>query len=150
MGELQVKLNHAKHHFDKLGLRWTAKREQVLSCLLESNRAISAYELADLCKASSGQSIPAMSVYRILDLLAENGLVHKLNLANKYVACAHIICSHSHGQPQFLICSKCSAVKEVTISDNTMNELQLAVDCSGFVLQSPQIEMNCLCSACAA
>ena len=54
---------------------------------------MSAYELVDYCKETYGVSPPPMSVYRILDFLQQERLVHKLNLANKYIACAHITLS---------------------------------------------------------
>jgi len=149
MTNVQTSLKHAQEHFAKNGVRWTEKRARVLAGLVGVDRALSAYELADICKAS-GDPIPPMSIYRILDLLAENGLVHKLNLANKYVACAHISCSHSHQIPQFLICDRCSAVKEISISPSAMAELQQAMMDSGFTLQSPQIEMNCRCDECSS
>ena len=109
---------------------------------------MSAYELVDYCKEHYGESIPAMSVYRILDFLQEEHLVHKLNLANKYIACAHITCAHEHGVPQFLICGSCQKVEEITINKSTINTLRKNVEGAGFHLVSPQLEMNCLCSDC--
>lgn len=109
---------------------------------------MSAYEVVDYCKETYKESIPAMSVYRILDFLQEEGLVHKLKLANKYVACAHIICEHSHGVPQFLICGECQKVEEISISKRTIAELEKNVEQAGFHLVSPQLEMNCICASC--
>ena len=116
--------------------------------LIQSGKALSAYELIDFCKEQYAESIPAMSVYRILEFLEKELLVHKLNLANKYVACAHISCDHAHGVPQFLICGKCSKVKEINIKPSTVADLQLTVREAGFKLISPQLEMNCLCDDC--
>ena len=89
-----------------------------------------------------------MSVYRILDFLQEQRLVHKLNLANKYVACAHITCAHAHGVPQFLICGECQRVEEINVARSTINALKRNVHEAGFELVSPQLEMNCICAAC--
>lgn len=141
-------IQHAEQHCKAHGTRLTVKRKQVLAGLIQSGKALSAYELIDFCKEQYAESIPAMSVYRILEFLEKELLVHKLNLANKYVACAHISCDHAHGVPQFLICGKCSKVKEINIKPSTVADLQLTVREAGFKLISPQLEMNCLCDDC--
>ena len=150
MSKVQAALEHAERHCQQSGARLTPKRKQVLSALLQSGRALSAYDLVDYCKSEFGETIPAMSVYRILDFLQGEQLVHKLNLANKYVACSHITCDHEHQVPQFLICGQCQAVKEIGISKETLTSLRHNVEEAGFHLLSPQIEMNCLCERCMA
>ena len=149
MSKVQTIIDHAEKHCKAHGARLTDKRKQVLSGLLQSEKALSAYELVDYCKDTFGKSIPAMSVYRILDFLQEEQLVHKLNLANKYIACSHITCDHSHDVPQFLICGECQRVEEISISKSTIEGLQNNVKQAGFHLISPQLEMNCLCDSCA-
>lgn len=141
-------VSHAESHCKAHGARLTNKRKIILSGLLEVGKAMSAYELVDYCKDQYGESIPAMSVYRILDFLQEEHLVHKLNLANKYIACAHITCDHAHGVPQFLICGNCQRVEEIAINKSTINTLRRNVENAGFHLTSPQLEMNCLCNDC--
>lgn len=148
MGKVEKIIQHAEQHCKEHGARLTNKRKQVLSGLLKSKKALSAYELADYCKEEFGEAIPAMSVYRILDFLKDEHLVHKLNLANKYVACSHITCDHDHGVPQFLICGKCQKVDEIAISKSTMTELQNNITQAGFHLMSQQLELDCLCDDC--
>ena len=150
MDDIQKVIEHAERHCEAHGTRLTNKRKQVLSGLLYARKALSAYELMDYCKTEFGENIPAMSVYRILNFFQGKQLVHKLNLANKYVACAHITCNHSHGIPQFLICGKCQLVKEISIDRSTIATLQKNVDQAGFHLMSPQLEMNCICETCTA
>lgn len=134
----------------KAMVRLTTKRKQVLSLLAQTNKALSAYDLIDLFVKENGEKIPAMSVYRILDFLEAEHLVHKLKLANKFIACSHITCKHEHGVPQFLICSVCNAVKEITVNKSTINELNQSVEQAGFKLVSPQLEINCICNDCLA
>lgn len=149
MSHIDNIIQHAEQHCKGNGARLTAKRKQILAQLIQSNKALSAYELMDRYKDQYHENIPAMSVYRILEFLEGEHLVHKLNLANKYVACAHISCDHSHGVQQFLICGNCSKVKEVNISQSTISELNETVKDAGYQLVSPQIEINCLCNDCA-
>ncbi len=148
MNDVDSIIQHAERHCKMHGVRLTDKRKQVLSGLIQSEKALSAYELIDFCKELYGNNIPAMSIYRILDFLEEEHLAHKLNLANKYVVCAHISCNRAHGVQQFLICGSCSKVKEISIESTTISELQASVQEAGFELISPQLEMNCLCEDC--
>ncbi len=148
MNRVQNIIEHAEQHCKEHGARLTNKRKHVLSGLLASEIALSAYELTEYCKTEFDEAIPAMSVYRILEFLEEEHLVHKLKLANKYVACAHITCDHDHGVQQFLICNECQRVKEISIDKSTIKKLQRNVEDAGFHLLSPQLEMNCLCERC--
>lgn len=149
MNKVNTIIEHAEEHCKSHGARLTVKRKQVLASLVQSDKALSAYDVIDSCKQEFNENIPAMSVYRILEFLEGENLVHKLKLANKYVACSHITCGHDHGVPQFLICSTCNRVKEISIKTATMAELESDVEQAGFKLASPQLEMNCICNACA-
>jgi Fur family transcriptional regulator, zinc uptake regulator len=148
MNHVDRVIGHAEQHCKAHGARLTVKRKQVLAGLIQSKKALSAYELIDVCKQQSGESMPAMSVYRILEFLEDEHLVHKLSLINKYVACSHISCSHAHAVPQFLICKRCSKVKEIDIKPVTINDLRASVNEAGFELINTQLEMNCLCEGC--
>lgn len=148
MNKEQKVLLHAENHCTANGTRLTAKRKLVLSGLLRSNKALSAYDLIEYCQQEFGEMFQAMSVYRILEFLEDEHLVHKLKLANKYVACSHISCEHEHAVPQFLICGKCDKVKEISIDKSLIDEFQSNVDDAGFQLISPQFEMNCICKKC--
>jgi len=148
MSRVQSIIAHAEKHCKEHGTRLTDKRKEVLSGLLQSEKALSAYELTDYCNNNFGNKIPTMSVYRILEFLQSENLVHKLNLANKFVACSHITCSHEHEEPQFLICAECQQVKEIGIKSSTIIALQQNVEAAGFHLLSSQLEMDCICEQC--
>ncbi|WP_163930941.1 Fur family transcriptional regulator [Paraferrimonas sp. SM1919] len=137
-------LEHAKEQ-----VKLTPKREAVLNALLMTEKACSAYELIDFCKAKLDLSFSAMSIYRILDFLKEQQLVHKLEVANKYVACAHISCDHQHGAPQFLICESCDKVKEIHIEQSINDALKDNIAKAGYTLKSPQLELTGLCENCS-
>ena len=150
MANLKTTMDSAEKQCQARGTRLTEKRKTVLKGLVKSKHAMTAYELVDHCKEELGESIPAMSVYRILEFLESENLVHKLKLANRYVACIHIACDHSHGAPQFLICTQCYRVEEVDITRTTMNALRRNVEGAGFALVSEQIELDCICANCAS
>ena len=142
-------LEHAERQCADSGRRLTEKRRQVLAGLLESDKALSAYELADVCREKLGADLLPMSVYRILAFLEDADLVHRLNLANKYVACSHIACDHAHESPQFLICKSCHHVSEVAFPRTTINSIAKTIDAAGYQLASDQLEVDCLCHSCA-
>ena len=142
---IQNALRQAESYCESRGSRLTEKRRQVLMGLLNSKKALSAYELADYCREELGYQLPVMSVYRILEFLGEEDLVHRLSLAKKYVACAHIACKHDHELPQFLICKNCSGVQEVSIDAKLIKSLNKSVTDAGFHLTSQQLEFDCLC-----
>ena len=130
------------------GIRFTKRRKQVLSVLIKANVALSAYEIAERCNADSDSNMPAMSVYRILDFLQNQNLIHRLEIANKYVSCSHVTCSHEHGQSQFLICGGCRHVEEIYLSPDAVDALQTAASSAGFRAISPQLEIKGWCAEC--
>ncbi|WP_231758356.1 Fur family transcriptional regulator [Microbulbifer elongatus] len=152
MNKRQVEqiLNRADERCRAKGVRFTEKRQNILRALLKSPVPLSAYEIADVYREATGETIQAMSVYRMLDFLVENSLVHKLASANKFVACSHIACDHDHETPQFLICERCGAVKEVGIKGDVIQSLQKGAANAGWQLLSPALELPCLCDRCAA
>lgn len=149
MRTIEETIHHAERKCRDRGTRLTPKRKLVLSCLLRSNKAMSAYELVDFSKDELGEAISAMSMYRILDFLQEEQFVHKLNLAKKFIACTHIDCGHSHDAPQFLICAECQRVEEINLGNKMALELKHNAEKVGFQLASTQLEVNCLCGDCS-
>ena len=146
--KVQAIVEHAEQQCKKNGVRLTEKRKHILAALLHSGKALSAYELVGYCKEQLGETIPAMSVYRILGFLQSQQLVHKLDLVNKYIACAHITCHHKHAVSQFLICKQCQRVKEINLRHSVIHSLLQEVYDTDFELDSPQLEINGLCGSC--
>lgn len=147
--QLNRVIDQAKQVCAFSGGRLTEKRSGVLEVLLSSGTPLSAYEITDAYSIAFGKSMPTMSVYRILEFLEAENLVHKLSTTNKYVACSHITCSHPHDIPQFLICSQCKNVKEISISKSMIDELRVLVEKAGYTLTQPQFELECCCNNCS-
>lgn len=130
------------------GAKLTSKRKNVLIVLLASTTPLSAYEIVERYKAQFQESLPVMSVYRMLDFLIQEKLVHKLETASQYMSCAHIACDHQHETPQFLICDRCGNVKEVGIKKRIMDELERSIRSTGFALAHRQLELHGVCKHC--
>lgn len=146
--KLQSILHRAEDMCSHSGGRLTEKRKRILALLLQSSTPLSAYEVADAYNRTAEANMPPMSVYRILDFLEAQLLVHKLDSANKYIACSHIACDHAHQVPQFLICSQCQRVKEIAIPKKIVDELEKQVQESGYKMVNSQLELQCVCESC--
>lgn len=130
------------------GSRLTEKRKKILEIMVSSDVPLSPYEVVDQYNELAASKMPANSAYRILDFLVSENLAHKLASAQKYVACSHIACDHSHAVPQFLICGQCQNVQEVGIQAELMKQLKNNVESSGYTMTSQQLEIQCLCPDC--
>lgn len=141
-------IQQAEKNCVEQGGRLTPKRRHVLEILLNEPQPLSAYEIAESYQQMVGDTIPAMSVYRMLEFLMTQGLVHKLSSANKFIACSHIACDHAHQSPQFLICDSCKSVREVGIDNQLISALEKSIQDNHFQLNSPQLELHGLCEKC--
>jgi Fur family zinc uptake transcriptional regulator len=128
----------------KRGARLTAQRRTVLELLCASDRPLSAYEILDRMRATTRNPAPP-TVYRALDFLREQGLVHKLESLHAFVGCSHP--EHPH-YSQFLICGECGGVSEME-SDAIAQSLQSAAKSTGFMARRPVVEILGTCARCA-
>ncbi len=132
------------------GVPITEKRVNLFSILLQTQKAVSAYELADEYERMFHEPVPVVTVYRVMEFLQREHLVHKLETANKFIVCSHIDCKKKHSASQFLICRECFTVKELSVNSAKYEELKLMIQQAGFLLDSPQFELNCICQSCHA
>ncbi len=91
------------------GVRLTPLRRRVLELLWDSHAPAGAYDLLRRLATETERSAPP-TVYRALDFLLAQGLIHRIESLNAYVGCVHP--DGSHGA-QFLICGDCGAAAEV-------------------------------------
>lgn len=138
----------ARAECDRAGVKLTPKRQNILAVLLRSQSPLSAYDIVENYRIAHNESLPAMSVYRILDFLVVNKLVHKLETTNQFLPCAHITCDHEHEIPQFLICDNCHAVAEVGLRRTLVKELHESVKKTGFEMLNQQLELHGICAKC--
>lgn len=153
MSEVESLLERAAAECRARGAQLTELRRQVLALVLASPAPIGAYALLDRLRAERPGAAPP-TVYRALDFLLEQGLVHKVERLNAFVGCAGpgapAACRHGHDHPhQFLICGRCGATAE--ICDHRVAEaLAAAARAAGFRPERMTVEVEGLCGACAA
>ena len=126
------------------GARLTPLRRKVLELVWESHRAVKAYDLLARIKPLEQAAKPA-TVYRALDFLIGQGLVHRVESLNAFIGCANL--EHSH-QLLLLICEQCQEVEERPAAEAlaaVASEIRLA----DFTAHRQAIEVHGLCGQCA-
>jgi Fur family zinc uptake transcriptional regulator len=148
MADIQACLTQAEKICRLKGLILTTKRKLILTALLQIKRAVSAYELIELLETQFKESLAPMSIYRSLAFLEKCHLVHKLNIANKYVACADIINEAPHEASPLFFCQQCQRVDEVMLEPTKISDLDNKAKQFGYQILSSHIELNCICNSC--
>ncbi len=139
-------LAHAETLCAKRAQRLTPIRRQVLEVLLGSHKPLGAYEIIERAGGKNARRAP-ITVYRALNFLRGQGLVHRIESRNAFVACVN---NHANGDlVVFLICERCGEVGEAsatTVSEN----LKTAARAAGFTPKTPVIEIGGVCAHCRA
>ena len=123
-------------------LRFTELRRRVLELVWQNHGAAKAYDLLE--QLGDDYSAKPPTVYRALDFLQENGLVHKINSLNAYVGCEHPL---EHNDCFFLICSNCEEVAECCAGEVAAS-LRKMVRGKNFKPTHTTLEIEGLCSQC--
>ncbi|NVJ98641.1 MAG: transcriptional repressor [Alphaproteobacteria bacterium] len=125
------------------GSRFTDLRRRILKMIWQGHKAVKAYDLLDQL-ANEGGSAKPPTVYRALDFLMEEGLVHKIESLNAYIGCPHPGDDHVS---QFLICDSCENVREVA-SDELKESVLSAASEASFKIRRQTLELHGVCSDC--
>lgn len=124
-------------------LRLTARRRQVLEILLASHQPMGAYDiLAELNRGAEAERIAPPIVYRALEFLAAEGLIHRIESRNAYISCAR---PGHRRDASFLICRACDRVAEL---HNEEPDLLAQADNLGFAVDHSVVEVTGICAAC--
>jgi Fur family zinc uptake transcriptional regulator len=135
---------HAEAQCTTRAQRLTPIRRQVLEALLASHNPLGAYEIIERLAQKNDRPAP-ITIYRALDFLRENGLVHRIESRNAFVACVH---NHAGDDlVVFLICERCGAVGEGP-GAAFAEALKTSSRAAGFSPKSPVIEIAGICSHC--
>lgn len=125
------------------GARLTALRRQVLRIILTSTRPQGAYAILDMLRADGRRGAPP-TVYRALDFLLEQGLIHRLASRNAFVGCRQ---PHRHHNGQFLICRRCGHVDELN-SRTVEHAIREQAAGRGFRIEVETVEILGRCRDC--
>ena len=130
---------------EERGVRFTELRKTVLGLVWRGHESVKAYDLLDQLAGLGGSAKPP-TVYRALEFLMEQGLVHKIESLNAYVGCPHPGEDHVS---QFFICDSCGHVEEVNIPnlEVLINEQALK---GGFKIYRQTVEIRGQCKGCTS
>ena len=124
-------------------LRLTPRRRQVFEIMLTSHQPMGAYEiLARLNRAGSTDRVAPPIVYRALEFLMAEGLIHRIESRNAFITCVH---PGHESAAQFLICRDCEQVAEIETSEQS---LLAAADNLGFAVDHSVVEITGVCAEC--
>jgi Fur family zinc uptake transcriptional regulator len=138
-----MSLQSAAEFCRRVGARLTRLRQNVLMLVLAAERPLTAYEILDLLRPKDPSATPA-GVYRSLDFLTELGLVHRIDSAKSFIACA--MPDHAHPS-QMLVCRRCGTVVE-TEDPQVAQATESLGRRLGFALDRNTIEFVGLCPSC--
>lgn len=171
--DVAERLTAAKEQCRLNGARFTSLRQQIYQLVLEANQPIGAYDLitqlqqirlsktdnsddsqqshsqspsssAQSSKKQTPKNVAPPTVYRSLEFLLSEGLIHQLTSINAYVPCCHPRAQHTAA---FLICSQCQRVQECS-SLPVQEMMSFAEQDVGFVVERSVIELSGRCQAC--
>ncbi len=140
---MDAALARAARLCERRGVRLTRLRRRVLELVWRGHCAVKAYDLLRDLGDEHGAAKPP-TVYRALDFLIEQGLVHRLESLNAYVGCPTPDGQH---EGQFLICDSCGEVSEVQAPEVRTAISDHAADL-GFAVAQHTIEVHGTCQSC--
>lgn len=119
----------------------TKARINILEIFNKSKSPISAYKIQEII----GKKADITTIYRNLDLLEKNKLVHQVKISGGYFKCAFL---GSHGVHSFMVCESCDSTEEF-ISPMCCSEHELkATKEKKFRCQNHFYEILGKCSTC--
>jgi Fur family transcriptional regulator, zinc uptake regulator len=124
-------------------LRFTPLRRRVLELVWSSHKPVGAYALLDELRNEDLGSAPP-TIYRALDFLIENGLIHRIERMNAFVGCSHPGEQH---RGFFLICGECGNAEELE-SESVAASIVASAGRHGFAARDMTLEVTGTCAEC--
>lgn len=125
-----------------IGARVTRARVEVLTVLLEAERALSHHEVET--RIGRAVAVDRVTVYRVLDWLSREGLAHRIVAEDRvwrYNASEH---AHAHAHAHFQ-CARCGTV----VCLDELDEPSPVSVPKGFVLHEVTLTAKGFCATCA-
>ncbi len=135
------------------GVRFTPLRQQIYELVLQAKQPVGAYDLITQLQQKrllavdneqQAKNVAPPTVYRSLEFLLSEGLIHQLTSINAYVPCCHPRAEHAAA---FLICDYCQRVQECS-SLPVQEMMSFAEQDVGFMVNRSVIELSGRCQDC--
>jgi len=125
------------------GVRLTDIRRQVFELVWQSHAPVGAYDVLERLSTGARKAQPP-TVYRALDFLLAQGLIHRIESLNAYIGCATPDNDHAG---QFLICRDCGMAAEL-IDRRIDAAIGKGAQAVGFCIEHPTVELEGVCAKC--
>lgn len=142
-GALEEMLDAAEALCEGRGRQLTPLRRRVLQLIAEQDHPVGAYELIDRLSAERGRTAPP-TIYRTLEFLQAEGLVHRIESLNAFVACPHPERPHA---TQFFICKSCGTTFEIH-DQRLATAIADQAEAEDFAVERQVVEVTGRCRAC--
>jgi Fur family zinc uptake transcriptional regulator len=137
-------LSRAQQICNKRGARLTPLRRTVLELIWQNHKPLGAYALMSMLEREDARKVAPPTVYRALDFLLENGLIHRVHRLNAYIGCPDPEQPHVGN---LLICRECGVAMEVD-SQPLAEALLRVSEQHSFASEDHTLEIVGLCSRC--
>ncbi len=136
-------VERARRLCDARGQRFTPMRAAVFQIVAGTRHPMGAYEIMDRLLAA-GLEVAAPTVYRALDFLQRQQLIHRVESLNAFMPCTQ---PETHHDCQFLICTGCGTTAEIEAS-GVMSRLAHSARGLGFSISDAVVELKGMCASC--
>ncbi|MDF2446913.1 MAG: np20 [Moraxellaceae bacterium] len=137
-------LSAAERLCEKSGARLTPLRRRVLELVWDSHQPLGAYEILDRLTAEGHKPAPP-TVYRALEFLLEQKLVHRIASRNAFIGCSHPGAAHAG---YFLLCEACGNAEEILDPRALGKAVDAAARDADFEVLSQTLELTGRCRRC--
>ena len=125
------------------GARLTDLRRSVLELVWQSHAPLGAYAILDMLSSDGRKPMPP-TVYRALDFLLQQQLIHRIASLNAYIGCIDPGRPHSG---QHLICRLCGTVAEVD-EEAISGAIAASARDLQFLVERQTVEVTGICVNC--
>lgn len=124
-------------------LQFTPLRKAVFKLIWQNHSSLKAYDILEQFQKEDSAAKP-ITIYRSLDFLLENRLIHKIETLNTYLGCTHPREAHNC---YFTICKKCNVVNEGCES-KLLNNIYDSLKKEKFTAEHVTLEIRGTCKNC--
>lgn len=124
-------------------IKLTPLRERIFYIIAATEQPLTAYTILEILQRETPKA-QVMSVYRVLDFLLENGLIHRIESLNAVMPCNHLFEQHLS---QWLICRECGNTEEYALPALQQGIAEIEKH-TGFAVTMPTIELQGICANC--
>jgi Fur family zinc uptake transcriptional regulator len=134
---------HSLQKLKEKGYKITGPRVAVMEAVEAAKTPLSPYDIQQ--RLPKNVPVNVVTIYRVLDLLQELGLVHRLHTKEGYVRCFY---EHEKGCHFFAVCEKCGQYREFIQSSCKIENI-IPKDLP-FVNLKHMSEISGICKQCQA